>query len=388
MRTITRTIHFVGALVLSGLAFFASGQASRAARLDVRAGAVSVSVNAQEQPSPRVAEPPRVAPPVVTAPADVATPARLPILVSDWTDDWFDADTYPSLKSAALNLGARWGREAARRLDSQVKTIEVHTKRNIPIAVAHEARTGIASMVHGTMVEVAGDECRKSASVHCVSLTLHDHDEHSRLGVRQAGLLQVESEAQVVQANFVEKRWAEDFSDFANARPKESWIIGRSKDPCMSDWEARDGALASAAAQLFPIVRDRIRSGGGGHWGRYDDERLRERIRYALSSDNNLVPDKFLQRATRPYGSVFRQAVLVDASRPNLDHLIMLSRQEVVEHRQSFARTLLSAGVLFFVVYLLYLFVNSMTRGYFVWSLRMVAVTVVVLGVIVLLLVG
>ena len=271
-----------------------------------------------------------------------------------------------------------------------MKTIEVHTKRNIHIDVAHEVRSGIASMVHGVAVEVAGDECRNSPTVHCVSLALDDHDDHSRLGVRRAGIFRVESQVNVVQANFVEKPWAENFSDFANARPKENWIIGRSKDPCMSDWEARDSALSAAALQLFPIVREHVRrSSSGGHWGRYDDDRLRERIRSELAASSvTLVPDKFLQRAQRAYGGVFRQAVLVDASRPNLDHLVMLSRQEVASYRQSFVRTLVSAGALFLVVYLLYLFVNSMTRGYFVWSLRMVAVTVLVVGVIVLLLVG
>ena len=326
-----------------------------------------------------LATPPAVAQPMVVAPNRPA-----PVAI-EWTDEWFDADTYPSLKSAALNLGARWARDASQHVDAQVKTIEVHTKHNIPIALAHEVRTGIASGFHGVEVRVAGSECANSATVHCVSLQLESRDENSRMGNHKAGRLTVQSPQVTVAAAYVEKPWVEDFTGFVNTRASQNWLIARSPDPCLSEAEASSKAIAEAAKQIFPLVRDRLRD---GRWDDYTDQRLREQIHHQLVTNKQLVPDKFLQRAQRHYGGVFRQAVLVDISRPNLDHLVALSRQDVVERKASFVATLLSAGALFLVVYLLYLFVNSMTRGYFVWSLRMVAVTVLVVGVIVLLLVG
>ena len=322
--------------------------------------------------------------PAVAQPMVVAPNTRAPAAI-EWTDQWFDADTYPSLKSAALNLGARWARDATQHVDSQVKTIEVHTKHNIPIAVAHEVRTGIASGFHGVEVRVAGSECAKSATVHCVSLHLETRDGNSRLGNRKEGRLTVQSPQVTVAAAYVEKPWVDDFTGFVNTRPSQNWLIARSPDPCLSEGEASRKALEEAAKQIFSLVRDRLRD---GRWDDYTDERLRQQVHHQLVSNRQLVTDKFLQRAQRHYGSVFRQAVLVDVSRQNLDHLIRLTRQEVVERKASFVATLVSVGTLFLVVYLLYLFVNSMTRGYFVWSLRMVAVTVLVVGVIVLLLVG
>lgn len=390
MRTITSTFIVVGVcLALVGLASLASAEPSRAARLDVRDGGVSISVSEPERSS-RVAEPRRVIPPPAAAATVVQSPAPggPPAPAIEWTDEWFDADTYPSLKSAALNLGARWGREAARVLDQQVKTVEVHSKRNIPDGIAHEVRAGIASTLHGVAVQVAEDQCANSSTVHCVSLALNDHDEYGgRMGVRKSGHLSVQSPQYTAMARYTHKPWVDDFGGFANARPGENWLIARSPDPCLSEHEAERKSIATATEQIFPLVRDRVRS-SVGRWGRTDDDRLRTLITDQLAGNRELVPDKFLQRAQRSYGSVYRQSLLVDLSRANLDHLIALSRQELVERRHGFARTLLSAGALFFVVYLLYLFVNSMTRGYFVWSLRMVAVTVVVLGVIVLLLVG
>lgn len=326
-----------------------------------------------------------LATPAAVAQVMVAAPGRPAPVAIEWTDEWFDADTYPSLKSAALNLGARWARDASQHVDGQVKTIEVHTKHNIPIAVAHEVRTGIASGFHGVEVRVAGNECAKSATVHCVSLQLESRDDNSRMGNRKAGRLTVQSPQVTVAAAYVEKPWVEDFTGFVNQRPSQNWLIARSPDPCLSESEASSKAVAQATNHVFMLVRARLRQ---GRWGDYTDARLRELIQHQLVTNKQLVPDKFLQRAQRHYGGVFRQAILVDLSRPNLDHLIALSRQEVVERKASFVATLVSAGALFLVVYLLYLFVNSMTRGYFVWSLRMVAVTVLVVGVVVLLLLG
>lgn len=317
----------------------------------------------------------------VRTPAAPAAPGPIPVI--EWTDDWFDADTYPSLKSAAVSLGARWGREASRRLDQQVKEIEIHSRHNVPDGIAHAVRTGIASALTGVTVQVAEEDCASSATVHCVSLTLYDQEDHHwRMGVRESGQFTVQSDLCTVNARYTEKPWVEDFGAFVNVRPGESWLIARSPDPCLTEHEAATKAIASATQQIFPLVRDRLRD---GRWGHADDQRLLDQIRHQLAMERKLVPDKFLQRAERPYGGVFRQAILVDLSPPNLEKLIMLSRQNVVGHRQSFAAVLISAAALFLVVYLLYLFVNSMTRGYFVWSLRMVAATILVLGIIVLL---
>ena len=262
----------------------------------------------------------------------------------------------------------------------------MHAKRNVPIDVRHEVRAGIASALHGVSVILAGDECRGSDSVHCISVTVNEHDEHSaELGARKGGVVLVESTAYKVSATFTEKPWVDSFSDFANARPDKNWLIALSKDPCLSEGEAQMSAFEAAAEQLYGRVREQVRD---GIWLPRDDERLRARIQHSLVTDGSLVPDRFLQRAQRSYGGVFRQALLIDASGRNLNHLIDLTRGDRIGRRQSFAGVLVSAAALFLVVYLLYLFVNSMTRGYFVWSLRMVAVAVVVVGMIVLLLVG
>jgi hypothetical protein len=391
MRTITRSI-ILAALALNGMSAFASQQASRAARLDVRDdGGVSIFIGATQQRAP-VAQPPRVAPPAddataaAVAPAGVELAVRTPTPLNEWTDDWFDADTYPSLKSAASKLGTRWARGAAERLDQQVREIDVHYKRNVSIDVAHEVRAGIASALSNVTVRLAGDQCTNSESVHCLSVSVNEHDEHNpELGSRKGGVVLLESPAFTVSATFTEKPWVDGFSDFVNARPGGSWLIALSKDPCLSEGEAQTSALESAAEQLYRRVREHVRD---RVWSPRDDDRLRARIVHELQTKRSLVPDRFLQRAQKSYGGVFRQALLVDASGRNLNYLIELTRGDRLEHRQSIAGVLISAAALFLVVYLLYLFVNSMTRGYFAWSLRMVAVAVVVLGMIVLLLVG
>ena len=87
----------------------------------------------------------------------------------------------------------------------------------------------------------------------------------------------------------------------------------------------------------------------------------------------NLLTDRFTQSFDRPYGTVWREAVLVDASPKRVEE-IARSLVQGVQSRVVHSRTTwLSFFGLGGLVFGTYLFLNMATKGYYTWALRLAA---------------
>ena len=101
-----------------------------------------------------------------------------------------------------------------------------------------------------------------------------------------------------------------------------------------------------------------------------------------------LVADKFIQRLERPYGAVWRCAVLVDGSSQMIQPLAVGVAGIERNRRVSLLRSAVSIAGMFAVICVLYFILNAATRGYYVWSLRAVMIVAAMAGVLLLLMVS
>jgi hypothetical protein len=172
-------------------------------------------------------------------------------------------------------------------------------------------------------------------------------------------------------ASYYEKPWADDSAGFGNQKTPGSWFVARSSTPAATPADAALEARHSAAEFIRKRVRDKVQK-SRLRWDNDGDEWLRGKLENDLVAGLHIT-DKFAQRFDRTYATVFREALLVDVSPNTLEKLVREYTNELKNRRETLQHGIFSVGGLFVLVYLLYLFVNSVTRGYFVWRLRTTA---------------
>ena len=193
-------------------------------------------------------------------------------------------------------------------------------------------------------------------------------------------------------AQFIRKKWAAQFTAFVNESGYQNWILARSGAACTSAAEARRDALHSAATQLLPQVRasmQRLIASRSLRAGVIPDSReLLHRIKVTLQ-DGTFVQDRFLQCFSRPYGKLWRESLLINADEgpvARVSHSVAQHRAtRTVRARRSWltkAGSMAALGLLIVVVYLL---LNAATKGYYVWSLRILGGGLLAAGTIVIL---
>ncbi len=123
---------------------------------------------------------------------------------------------------------------------------------------------------------------------------------------------------------------------------------------------------------------DESLAGANGQW-------LRQRIAASLD-DCQVIADRFTQCLTAPYGQIWQTSLLVDASPRRVAVLASKLDKEFVSLQRHGRRTLLSMLGVLALVCLVYAFLNAVTRGYFVWSLRAMALAVLAGGIFLVLL--
>src|SRR5262249_14252451 len=110
------------------------------------------------------------------------------------------------------------------------------------------------------------------------------------------------------------KLWARDFAAYATSNAGQ-WLVARSKEPCLSETEAASQAHADAARLVWPLALSRFASVPP------DTEWLRARIDRDVIA-GRLDADKLAEKFDRPYGAVWTEAILLDASPSRIDSLI------------------------------------------------------------------
>ena len=214
---------------------------------------------------------------------------------------------------------------------------------------------------------------------------------------------------------FIEKPWVTNFSLFLSQEPGEHYIIAQSKKPCTSSSEARYEAMADAAKQLaYRIIenaghyRMQFNVGKGSRWALRDIQALvrtelegsqgnryhetsrpheiRSEVSYVKVNNRRgkYISDRFVQGFQRPYGAkIWREALLVNASKENIDELAGMYAATIREKRESWLRIVLSAIGMLGMVCVVYVFLNSATKGYYTWALRaaVVVLAMVIIGI-------
>ncbi len=170
------------------------------------------------------------------------------------------------------------------------------------------------------------------------------------------------------------KLWATDFAAFASAHPRGRWIVAHSATPAISAEEAEASARTSAVEILGPQVRARLSD-------RINTNDLRPYIDAALRSDG-WIADRLVQADERPYGTIWRQSILVDASSERLDELASGINSTSRRERARRGAIIGSGVVLSIAAALGFVILNWLTRGYLRTRLAVASIGIVLLGVV------
>jgi hypothetical protein len=169
------------------------------------------------------------------------------------------------------------------------------------------------------------------------------------------------------------KRWAVDLPAFLNEQPGR-WVVGRSDQPALSADEAQTLARRDAARALAADVSARLTRPVGRRDG------LAARVAEALGRRDDCIVDRQIDSTERPYGTIWRAAVLVDASPAKIDALArQIDQQARRQHGRVVGGTLASCA-LTALAGGFYVFANWLTRGFFRGRLLVASLLIVAAG--------
>jgi hypothetical protein len=187
---------------------------------------------------------------------------------------------------------------------------------------------------------------------------------------------------------YVDKPWAARFESW---REGDRYRLGVSSATCATVDEARREAYASVVADVVDRVGDVIRAEQRAgrlpsqrHGLVASDSQIRSLLLRRGASPDVAVADRFLQAYERPYGTVYRQWLLVDLADENLREEARRIAGELSEQRTRRAyawimRVGLTGGVVLATV-LCYLLLDGFTKGYYRWWVRGAAAVMFLAG--------
>ena len=237
-----------------------------------------------------------------------------------------------------------------------------------------------------TITEVNGQASSQPPDGIVVDLTQNVTRRQSGTGTTVSGQLSAAVRGLVgsrsVSVRFDERQWNSDLNAFLGRQSHQQWVVGRSSAPATSSAEAQQQAFAAAARQLRPMLLQRVYITDG------DASALQARLESQVRS---WATDQFIQSFNRPYGTVWRASVLVDANNNRLASFAneyqngVRTASHIVQTRRLSA--VASAAALVLLTFLVYLFLNTVTKGYFTNRLRATAIVLAAVGTVTVLIV-
>jgi hypothetical protein len=270
-------------------------------------------------------------------------------------EDAFDADVYPSASSAARSLAGRWMRESSKP-PTEVSLDASGVPENVREAVAAAFSSHLpADRIHWnpggrapvrvTWGHLAGDRHRLALGAFSTEV--------------------------------VDKPWVHDAAAVRQRGSNDIILIARSNGPDVDAAAATESARRSAALSLLPPLRARLKQRSGEF---PSESELNKRLLAELSLRPEWTADRFVQRFERPYGTLWQESLLISVPRDHLNAIASDILARARNERQGHARAVTSVLAILVAIWLLYLLANVLTRGYFVWKLR-VAMTIIAIGV-------
>jgi hypothetical protein len=338
-----------------------------------------------------------------------------PAAVTEWTPSEqhaFEADLYPSKQSAAVALARHSLDQSLADLmpNEALHAIHLSVSEDLNGAILDRLTTQITQQVNlakalgsPTIPSLAAPKVTVD-SVHAAAAATADSPSPApdALTMRfvtikdlpaegsadgEVGEIQLTLRTQggerVRTSRFVNAPWTEGFARWTQQGPG-TWVLGESDQLWPTEGEARADAFQRAAEGIERQLRDFI-----GRNGRYTPatvfvERpnwLMGQITSALQSNSLFAKTEFGQGFERPYGKVYRRAVLVSLPPEKLQVLADRYYRHVEQVRDSWGRSIKSSLALLALIFVVYLVLNAATRGYYVWVMRTTAVLAAVVGV-------
>ena len=300
---------------------------------------------------------------ILPAPGEIAT-VQLPSPPTEWLSPdlkAFDADVYPGLVQAAAPLArqVRATLEANRLLQNNSTGDGFVEPQQIMIAanlVAPEIRASVTKQFteeirqHFDKSSISTTESSPSGPFgNIVVLRIYSQNEQRTdapwIIAASNGSLQCEARTEIGQAivtvKYDEKPWVESFGAFTTERPNKQFIAGYSTPLASSDLDARREAMSDAS--------EKLKQSGFNHF------QLAE----------SLACDRFVQKLSRPYGDVWRVALLFDlSSQPMATHAISTMNAQVADS-QKYRSRVVAIVVLFLFTGVLCVAINLLTLGYY-----------------------
>jgi len=340
--------------------------------------------------------------------------AGVKVAGTPWTDDieehqGFEADIYPSIHSAAESLGRRVGGDLLEQV------AELQSGEAVPVYVWLDSndhgpatREGVM-LITRSVLEAAAEGIRQkldspagvtieppaSAEAIVVRLSIQgiEFNFHNRWRQQsESGQGRLVADVRTPDMDvtldqpFEQMPWVAEPSRFVKEYRGGRWLIAYSDGLQQSQSDAYDSAISAAAEALIGEAQARVAQMSPGDIHRYERKNdedpgwLRERIAAELFSRNHAT-DQFTQRFERPYGTVWREAILIDAEPGMMDRItdaLVYSLDGEATHQRNAWFSIFSLTGLVFGTYL---FLNMATKGYYAWSLRLAALAgIIVFG--------
>jgi hypothetical protein len=302
-------------------------------------------------------------------------------------EDEFEANVYPSMKSAVRGIGSRIDisvRKLIKETDSPLRItlfqeisdrgLILELKKAIQKAVP-EATCAVEDDLRnlkpnevGVTMWVAGMGSQAAPWARSPDITVAE-------GNIEVNVFTVDDNV-LAQTHFIEKPWVEDFSSFSNTKSNGRFIIARSADSCMTEAEANRQAVENACKHITTML----------------DKASRQLSKIPISYthpvnsadifDGDFVLDRFVQGFEGTAGRIWRQALLVDVSTEKLTKLAHRKAAMIRATKKTWARMSFSIFGLIILITVVYAFLNAATKGYYVWSLRIAGMVLFLVAII------
>jgi hypothetical protein len=194
-------------------------------------------------------------------------------------------------------------------------------------------------------------------------------------GTIHASVLSTDKYASI-KADFVEKPWVDNLSGFLSTKSNDRFIIARSTDSCMTEAEANRQAIENACKQVNKML---------GQVSRRLSKipvHFTQPVNSADVLEADLILDRFVQSFEGTAGKIWRQALLIDSSTDKLRQLARRKASMMRAEKVTLVKVMTSIFGLIILITIVYAFLNAATKGYYVWSLRIAGMVLVLVVII------
>ncbi|MEM8783987.1 MAG: hypothetical protein AAGE65_14185 [Planctomycetota bacterium] len=294
----------------------------------------------------------------------------------------FEADVYPSLDAGSQAL-ARQAADWIAQLEQEPGSVLVDgvVSGDAAVRAARSALSEIMPALHPAASRADDGEESDVAERWTLRVRVAHPD-------REGGPKRLvwESDAPPWEGSVAvrDRPWVDDPNWSGNAQLGTPTVVGYSDGLFADPAEAETSAIASAAKRMHQTLPKRIV--GAPHTT--EPQRQHAAVEGVIHG-HELIRDRFVQRIDRPYGRLYRAAVLVDAgseARRSIHAAVEQVGRDTAEAAQAqqhrrFSQAV-SIGVLVVLILLVYALLNALTKHYYLWPLRAAASFTAIVGLL------